>query len=373
MAIDFRVAIEELGGDAGVLQLANEARTPADYLLATILPERRMPGWEATAGSMTIRTLMANMIGMDSTPPEGGAMSLSTFREQLAKFGIAQTLTEAMLRTVLQLVERAMLDGGDANAVQVQTVLNFVNKLLLQPHYDREEWLRGLALFTGEITWTNNGIELALDYGIPAANIFDTRTGNDGYGGSSSVFWADYVAARRILRNNIRAVIGDTATVDAIVYNEANTLEVVSQTNNTFTLRRLVGSGVNQRPSTNALEVVTLIAYDGQGEVRDPDDPNATVKVDFIPTGTLGIFARNDANREFRIDDGSTADPENDVELGWTQLGPTIENGGRLGRFARVYTPERMPMQLRGESFSNSLPVIRNPEKIVILSTDLPA
>ncbi len=371
MPIDFRVAIQELGGDEGVLSLANEARTPADYLLATILPERNRPGYEATAGSMTIRTIMAGMVGMDSALPEGGAVTLNTFRETVAKLGIAQTLTEAMQRELQAFYDRAVLDGGDTTALLVQTVLNFVNKLLLQPLYDRDEWLRGQALFTGEIDWTYNGIDLALDYGIPSANIFATRTGTSGYGGSASMFWADWTATQTLLRRNVRAVIGDSATVNTIINNEANAVEVVSQTSSTFRLRRLVGSGVNQRPSSDARETVDLIAYDGQGEVRHPTNPQATVKVNFIPTGTLGIFARNDANREFTIGDGSTANPENDVELGWTHLGPTIENNGRLGRWARVYTPERMPMQIRGESAENGLPVIRNPDKIVLLSTEL--
>jgi hypothetical protein len=372
MAIDFNAALAELGGDAGIAEIANDARAPGDYLLATILPERNLPGWEARAGNMTIRTVMAGLVGMDSKYPEGGAHSVNTFREQLAKIAHQENLPEQLLRELLGFVERAIIEGRPTLDMVVNTVLNMLNKLLLQSAYDTEEWSRGQALFTGAFQWESNGIELDVDYGIPAANLFDTRTGNSAYGGSASVFWADYKAARRILKNNLRAVIGTTNTVDSIVYNEANTLEVIGQDGGTFTIRRLVGSGVNQRPSTNATETVTLIAYDGQGEAVVPGSTSgATQKVDFIPEGALGLFARNDGAREFRIDEGSTPDPDNDLELGWTQIGPTIEGLGRLGRWARMFTPEAMPMQLRGQVAENFLPVIRNPEKIVIMSTEV--
>ena len=166
------------------------------------------------------------------------AVAANTFRETVAKMGIAQTLTEQMQRDLQAFYDRAVLDGGDTTALLVQTVLNFVNKLLLQPLYDREEWMRGQALFTGEIDWTYNGIELALDYGIPSANIFATRTGNNAYGGSTSTFWADWTAAQTLLRRNVRAVIGDSTTVNTIINNVSNSVEVVSQTSSTFRLRR---------------------------------------------------------------------------------------------------------------------------------------
>jgi DNA-binding ferritin-like protein (Dps family) len=370
MPIDFQAALDEIGGEAGVLEIANEARTPGNYLLATILPQRNLPGWEASAGSMTIRTIMAGLVGMDSKYPEGASRSMSTFREQLAKIAHQDNLPEATLRELMGFVERAIVEGRNSRDVVLNTVLNFLNKLLLQSSYDTEEWMRGQALFTGALEWTFNGITLDVDYGIPSANLFATRTGTSAYGGSASVFWADLKAARRILKNNVRALIGSTNTVDAIVYNEANTLEVLNQDNGSFTLRRLVGTGSNLRPSTNQTETVSLIAYDGQGEAIDPAT-GSTVHVDFIPEGTLGVFARNEPGREFRIDEGSTPDPETDVELGWTQIGPTIEAQGRIGRYANIYTPEAMPMQLRGQVAANVMPVIRNPEKIVIMSTEV--
>lgn len=370
MAIDFNAAVQEIGGDEGVLTIANQARVPANYLLASILPERQRAGYEATAGSMSVKTTMAGMVGMDSTYPEVGAIALSTFREQIGKFASQTTLTEQMIRELQAFVDRAILDGASSTDVVVNTLLNGLNKLILQAHFDRAEWLRGQALFTGELAWTFNGISLALDYGIPSANVFPTRTSTSAYGGSASVFWSDVKAAKRILKNRVFAMIGNSTMVDEIIYNEANALEVVGQTDNTFRIRRLVGSGVNQRPSTNAMETVDLISYDGEGSVRDPANPNNTLPVQFVPDGVMGVFARP-SDRTFEIGQGSTPDPESRTELGYTHLGPTIENNGRLGRWARIFKPEEMQMNVIMQGAENSLPVIRNPDLIVLMSTAL--
>ncbi len=61
---------------------------------------------------------------------------------------------------------------------------NFSNALLIQPHLDVAEWLRGQALCTGALAWTFNGLKLEVDYGIPAGNKLTHRTANDAYSGS---------------------------------------------------------------------------------------------------------------------------------------------------------------------------------------------
>ena len=58
MQFTFADALRELGPNAA-FQIINQARTPANYLFASILPERTLPTYEVKSGSMTIRPLMA--------------------------------------------------------------------------------------------------------------------------------------------------------------------------------------------------------------------------------------------------------------------------------------------------------------------------
>jgi hypothetical protein len=58
-------------------------------------------------------------------------------------------------------------------------------------------------------------------------------------------------------------------------------------------------------------------------------------------------------------------------DLGYTHIGPTVEGGGQMGRWAQLFTPEQLPMQLHGRAVTNGLPVVETPEKIAIASSDL--
>jgi hypothetical protein len=78
MLLNFTEAMADprIGGADGILKLGNAARSPADYLLATILPERDVLSYVAKGGRMIERSTMAGAVGMDSMDPEGGAMEL---------------------------------------------------------------------------------------------------------------------------------------------------------------------------------------------------------------------------------------------------------------------------------------------------------
>lgn len=371
MEINFQAAIADarIGGQDGIFRLANAARPPAEYLLPTLLPERNLATYQASDGSMTVRTTMAGAVGMDSKFPEGGVVSMSTFREEVIKVAIQNNLSEKALREIQAFADQVLLRGGDSTQLAVDTVLNFVSKMLLQSHYDRSEWLRGRALFTGVLNWRFNGSNVVVDYGIPAANKFPTRTGTAAYGSTASVFWSDILQARKILGNSYEISIASRATIDAVIYNSANAINVLDIAGGRYTIQRFRGS--LERPSTDARETMTLVEYNLEGEVLDLANPGVTIKVPFVPAGVIGHFGRADTSREFIPGQGATDNPNNALELGYTHVGPTTEGGGRPGRWARVYTPEGMPMQLRGQAVGNILPVITKPNAIVLTSTTL--
>ena len=366
MNLDFTPILKDLGPDFG-FRIANEAKMPDRYAFNRILPERTLPRYDVKSGSMTIRPTMAGLVGMDSPYPPGGNISVSKFLEETAKIANSIPLTEVALRDL-----QAFLQGLTGNATAskellAQTVLNFTRKVVVQAHYDTMEYLRGQALLFGEIDWTFNGIALTVDYGVPAGNLFATRTGTSAYGGSASTFWADHRAARKLLKHNVQEILMHADTWDEILGNDVNKIQVISETGSQFRIRRLIGT--NERESTDARDTLTISLYSDYGAVLDPADTKKTIDVDFLPPGKILYVGRNNDNG-FRIGEGPTEDPDAARALGYTHIGPTVE-GGTPGRWARTFTPQTKPWMLVGEGVTNGLPVIDAPKKIVVLSTDL--
>lgn len=367
MQVNFKEALDALGPGAAFV-IANQARTPADYLLATILPERNDPDYHIESGNMTIRSTMAGLVGMDSPYPPAGIVEHSVFSEMTAKMAVEVRLPEAALRKLQAMVSRLLLNGSPTVEFVQREALNFLNKIILQPLFDTAEWLRAKALLTGAISWTYNKKTLSVSYGIPAANIFTNRSGTAHYGGSASVWWTDVRNAKKQLRHNLRACIMNSNTADLILYNDANKVEVVAQALNRYDIRRLVGD--NDRPSQDARDALAIYTYDKEAEIYDLSNPGSTTKFPFIPDGKVLWIAENQRSG-YVVGEGATPDPLKDNALGYTHIAPTVEGNGAPGRWADLSTPDNEPWQLRGRGVQNLLPVIEAPEKVVITSTDM--
>jgi hypothetical protein len=113
---------------------------------------------------------------------------------------------------------------------------------------------------------------------------------------------------------------------------------------------------------------ITLIPYGLEGEIFDLANPGQTVTVPFMARGKV-LFVGSETRPRFIIGEGSTPEVQN--ALGYTHLAPTVEGGGRPGRWSRVYTPESEPWSLEAQGVSNGLPVIESPDRIVVASTDM--
>lgn len=367
MNLDFAALLLGLGRDFA-FQIANAARAPGDYLFATLLPEQNRFSYHVQTGTMTIRATMAGLAAMDSPYPPGGMVDSSKFAEQTIKIANEIPLSEQALRTLQDMMLR-LGNSAPTNEVILQNVLNFVQKVIVQPHLDTAEWLRSRALVTGLLQWTFGDIVVNVDYNVPAGNKLTARTGNDGYGGSTSKFWTDERAARRILKR-VRARIANPETIDMIRYNTANDVVTVAEDGGLITLRRIVPDTATF--TADAGDVVRLIAYDKEAEILDPDNPGQTIKIPFMPTGKVLWIGDNVVNGfNIGVDQGSTLDPALNNRLGFTHIAPTVEGGGRPGRWANVFTPQNEPYKIHGRGVTNLLPVIEAPSKIVIGTTDM--
>lgn len=371
MFLNFQLALTTLGADAA-FRIANAARPASDYLFNSILPERNVASYHVDSGNIIVRATMAGLTGMDSPYPPGGQVEISTFLEQTAKIANRVPLTEAALRQMQDFVMRLQLGGGNTTEAIVQNVLNFLNKVIIQSHLDRMEWLRGEALVQGNLLWTMNNKTLSVAYGVPAANFLTHRAGTAGYGGSASVFWSDVRALRKALRNNVRAFIAHPDTIDMIRYNSVNALTTIAESDSTVTFQRYIGGTPNIALSPDSADRVTIVSYGREGEVLNPAAAPgaATVIVPFMPRGKL-LAIGNNTQSAFIVGTGSTEDPDDANALGYTHLAPTIEGNGAPGRWAQLYTPENEPWSLVGRGVTNGLPVITAPEKIAVGSTDM--
>lgn len=373
MHYTFNDAIAQLGADA-VFQYANELPVPAGYLFNSFLPETNQESYTVDSGEMTVRTTMAGLTGTDSPYPPGGLVELSTFLENAAKIANHVPLTEKALRRI-QALQRSM-GASDSLTFITNEMLNFMQKVIVQAHIDTFEWLRAQALVTGQIDWTFNNVNLTVDYGIPAEHFMPARTlvANDTWDDPDTPgFWADIRELQRILRYNVRALILHPTTLMAIIDNDANKIEMVAQSDVTYgiqryTLRRLIGN--NERPDSDARGTIELLTYGGEGELIDPANPGQTLRLPYMPAGKILAIAHNNRTG-YRVGEGATPDPLAERAIGYTHIAPTVEGNGTPGRWAQLYTPENLPMQLHGRAVTNGLPVIENPAKIAIATSEL--
>lgn len=369
MNFSFAEALQQLGPGAAVT-IARDARPAGNYLFATLLPEQTSYDYHVESGQMTVYTTMAGLVATDAPYPPGGHITGSTFSENTAKIAIATTLPEYALRQLQQMVRDLEINRTPTVATVQNEALNFLNKIILQALLDTAEWLRGQALVNGALNWTFNRKTLNVDYGVPAANFLTDRTtaNGDAYGAANSAWWADVREARRLLKGGLRAIIAHSDTLDEIQYNPANELRVVGSDDNGITVQRYdMNTGM---PSSDARETVRLVRYDLEGTVLDPTDPSSVVNVPFMPRGKV-LFVGSNQRTGYRVGEGSTPDPTRDIALGYTHIGPTVEGGGTPGRWARLYTPEQRPWELRGEGVENLMPVVEAADKLVVATTEL--
>ena len=375
--LNFVDAVRNLGRTATV-QIANQVRPPARYLFASVLPDREIRSYHAEDANLTVRTTLAPMKAMDGTFGPVGLMQASSFREGLIGLGPRYALTEENRRHIREMLEALVWQGATVGGLQTameNELLNIQDKLILQSMWDTEEYLRAKALVTGAINWTFGDKTVSIDYGVPSANFLSNRTGTAAWDSSASAFWTDIDLLQAKLNYDVAAYIAHPTTITKIIGNTVNNLMVPLGQNwlgmaEPVTIQRYTTIGGNQVPFPDGRYTITLIPYGEECEIYDLNNPGKTTKIPFMPTGKI-LALQNNRNNEYRVGQGATDDPNAALPLGYTHVGPTEEGNGATGHWLQMYTPEDMPQQVRFRGAVNFLPVLQQPSKIAVASSDL--
>lgn len=375
-------------GDNFAFRMARAATQPSDYLFERIMPSMNKNTWHTSGGTMTITPTILGDVSMDTPYPPMGVMEAATFFEKIGKFAGMMFFNEEQQKELLDIInglriessmdrrdgfgdintqfnmvrETGRADGNTINGARINAVLGISNSIQ-KSHWDTREYLRGEALTEGLINYTFNNIKMEIDYKIPAANV-DTYSGNNRFDQSTSKFW-DWVFKVFRTMVNPQFFMNSTSYYE-IANNPAN--QIVN-----FELQGTVRSMIRYRDNViqqkrDSREQIQVNIYDKAGSIM-----NAAAKTLVSKPFLKGkrIFAVGDLNTsEIELSLGGMTDPDDQLRLGYTHIGPTIEGGGRSGIYARIYSPEGKPMQVLAETATNMLPVILNPKKLMITKFD---
>lgn len=388
MNLNFQAAIAYLRSTAGgnfASDLANGARPDAAYVFTNdVLPIREVASYFVQAAGTIIRATMTGLVGMDSLGGPIGAVEMNTFLANTAKFGGHAHFNEATLRELQNAAQNVFNTGGDTVQFAVDNVLNFVQKLLIQPQLDTLEYLAVRACMTGALDWTFNQKRLQVNYGVPAGNLFAQRTLLASYvkgvtnTGANSVFWDDWRSARSILGGPFTA-FATPETIDGIISNPANNIFLTAQDEfGSVSFDRIVNTSTDRR-SEDQRNNGRIIAYDQSGNVFDLVNRGQTVEVPFLSDGYIICIGRPRRQEFGIISNRGDEEPRgggatglmNGPTIGYTHLGPSVERGGQTGIFNNVYVTDLMPMQLQGDTLMNALPLILQPTRLVVLRTTM--
>ncbi|GGM59540.1 hypothetical protein GCM10008956_38990 [Deinococcus arenae] len=342
--------------------LANQPVPESEYALLAVLPEELRASYEAKSGTLKVITTPAGETGMDSPYAQVGGMEIDAFSKPIAKWTAETTMTEQQQRELQQMVIniRAGVISGNGLQYVRNFVVNWLQKVIRQAFTDRYELMRGEALTTGQLVLRGGTI----DYNVPAANKFPTRTGFDAYGNGDSKFWTDMRAADSLL-GTVRSRIMSMNTLHQIIDSPNNPVAVTSEQTSAggnikiVTMRRLIGP--NQTLSTDQRDTYTLVGYRRTVKIKVG---RTYADQQVLPDGKIAVVGGNDVM--VTMTDGTVVTRPG---LGRTHIGPTVEGDGRPGIWLNAYTPQSRPMHAIAQGASNGLTIFDAPERLVILTT----
>jgi hypothetical protein len=378
------------GGENFAFRLARNANTPDDYLFSNrVLPRTNKPTWNITGGTLTITPTDLKPVAMDATPAPMGNLQATFLNEQISKFGGQMFFNEKQQRELLTMEQEIYLNAGlnggaspygdintqmnmlsttgradsaTINGARINRILGIINFIKLA-HWNTSESLAGEALTEGVLDENFSGLDVTVDYKVPAANI-KTYSGTDRFDQSASKWWTFVRLAYKMFRNP--QFYGNSNAYFDIVENPVNKVREQFLTGDVRPMSKYNENVITQKQDAN--ERMNFNVYDKAGAVMDPRLKTLVSKPFLKDKRVIVIGELNTSQIELEL--GGVTDPDNALRLGYTHVGPSIEGGGRPGIYANIYTENHKPMQLFVDTYVNMLPAILNGKKLMIAKFD---
>ena len=299
-----------------------------NYLLSRFLPNDTVFDLKFAYNVINkVYTRTASITGFDSDAPLRDKDGLSKAFGEVAKVQHGFRISE----------EELLRFTNPRRDAERQKAIDYVydqTDNLVQGVYDLEEWMRAQAIYKGVLTYSENGVELAIDYGIPSANKL-TATVAWNQASNSPLTDLQAVVDRFKAANNgqVPAEIHISSTVKADLMKSA---AIVLQVYGDADSRRLVTND-DLNGVLNSLALPKLV-------VQDMEVDNGAGNERLLPVRRIVALPSG--------------------EVGKTYLGPTIEKNFDAGMYVLPVIENKPPRQevYVGETV---FPAIKEPNKIV--------
>ena len=100
MHVDFSKIVADLASQKAFTRIINELRPSDEYIFASLLPEVRSTEYFVEANYMTVRSLMAGLVGTDSVYPKTGWAETQGQMMRTLKVANSVDLTEQAQRVL---------------------------------------------------------------------------------------------------------------------------------------------------------------------------------------------------------------------------------------------------------------------------------
>lgn len=372
-------------GDNFAFRRARNANPPSSYLFSTrVLPRMNKPTWQVRGGTLTITPTELKLVAMDSIPAPIGNLESTFYSETISKFGGQMFFNEKQQKEMIEAEQDARLMaslGGRAIAGDIDTQINMVsvtgradgetingariNRILgivdfiRAAHWNTSESLAGEALTEGKLDEDFSGLGININYDLPVENIV-TYAANDRFDQSASKWWEFVRFCYKKFKNP--QFYGNSNTYFSIAENPVNAIREQYITGDVRPMSKYYPNVITQKEDAN--ERMNFNIYDNAGAVMDA--PNKTlISKPFLKDRRVIVIGDLQTS-QIELVQGGVTDPDNNLMLGYTHVGPSVEGGGQPGIYANIYTKEEMPMQLHVLTYVNMLPIIQNPKKLII-------
>lgn len=309
-----------------------EVPVSREYLLASFLPNKNVYDLKFAYNVINKEyTRTASITGFNADAPLRDKDGLAKHFGEVAKVQHGFKLDE----------EELLRFNQPRNDGEKQQAVDYVydqTDNLVEGVRDIEEWMRAQAIYKGVLNYSENGVVINVDFGIPAENKLTT-----------TVAWSDPAstpledlqrAVAQFKKQNKRKapkVIHMTEATEAhLLKNEQIKLQVFGATN----VNRLM----TKADLANAFSAMSLPPYQIQSDQID----NGNGPEDLLPEGRVVLLGEN---------------------LGNTYFGPTVEKNYQPGMYVLPIVEKKPPRQevYVGETV---FPALSRPKAIVFLDVE---